>query len=85
MKRQTSKDHDPPHRRMGTLWLGGAEGLICPKFYTDNHKHPPLDIARVTSSTLPKFEKHPLLLDIHKHTPPLDIACVTSSSTFQRG
>ena len=27
---------------------------------TDNHKHPPpLDIARVTSSTLPKFEKHP--------------------------
>ena len=21
--------------------LGGAEGLICPKFYTDNHKHPP--------------------------------------------
>ena len=29
------------HRRMGTLWLGGAEGLICPKFYTDNHKHPP--------------------------------------------
>ena len=30
------------HRRMGTLWLGGAEGLICPKFYTDNHKHPPL-------------------------------------------
>ena len=20
-----------PHRRMGTLWLGGAEGLICPK------------------------------------------------------
>ena len=46
---------------MGTLWLGGAEGLICPKFYTDNHKHPPppLDIARVTSSTLPKFEKHP--------------------------
>ena len=58
------------HRRMGTLWLGGAEGLICPKFYTDNHKHPPpLDIARVTSSTLPKFEKHPLLLDIHKHPP----------------
>ena len=58
---------------MGTLWLGGgAEGLICPKFYTDNHKHPaPLDIARVTSSTLPKFEKHPLLLDIHKHPPPL--------------
>ena len=48
------------HRRMGTLWLGGAEGLICPKFYTDNHRHPPpLDIARVTSSTLPKFEKHP--------------------------
>ena len=48
------------HRRMGTLWLGGgAEGLICPKFYTDNHKHPPLDIARVTSSTIPKFEKHP--------------------------
>ena len=45
---------------MGTLWLGGAEGLICPKFYTDNHKHPPLDIARVTSSTLPKFETPPL-------------------------
>ena len=22
------------HGRMGTLWLRGAEGLICPKFYT---------------------------------------------------
>ena len=27
------------HRRMGTLWLGGgAEGLIWPKFYTDNRR-----------------------------------------------
>ena len=26
------------HRRMGTLWLGGAEGLICPKFYTDKRR-----------------------------------------------
>ena len=26
------------HRRMGTLWLGGAEGLICPKFYTDKNR-----------------------------------------------
>ena len=50
---------------------GGAEGLICPKFYTDNHKHPPppLDIARVTSSTLPKFEKHPTLGHSQAHTP----------------
>ena len=23
---------------MGTLWLGGAEALICPKFYTDNRR-----------------------------------------------
>ena len=66
-------------------WGGGAEGLICPKFYTDNHKHPPpLDIARVTSSTLPKFEKRPYSWTFTS-TPPLDIACVTSSSTFQRG
>ena len=26
------------HRRMGTLWLWGAEGLICPKFYTDKNR-----------------------------------------------
>ena len=46
---------------MGTLWLGGAEGLICPKFYTDNHKHPPPPpwALPAWSSTLPKFEKHP--------------------------
>ena len=46
-------DRDP-HRRMGTLWLGGGGGGVdCPKFYTDNrrgyriswrggfHNHPP--------------------------------------------
>ena len=47
--------------------------MICPKFYTDNHKHPPpppLDIARVTSSTLPKFEKHPYSWTFTS-TPPL--------------
>ena len=112
------------HRRMGTLWLGGAEGLICPKFYTDNsflkgggvktfhkhppplghclrdvtrppenwktpplldiHKHPPLDIVRVTSSALRKIEKHHHSWTFARTPPPLDIACVTSS-TFQGG
>ena len=59
------------HRRMGTLWLGGAEGLIAQNFtqitgadtgfpeppLLDIHKHPPL--VRVTSSALRKIEKHP--------------------------
>ena len=46
--------------------------MICPKFYTDNHKHPPpLDIARVTSSTLPKFEKHPYSWTFTSTPPPL--------------
>ena len=52
----------PPHRRMRTLWLGGAEGLICPKFYTDNHKHPP-------PWTLPAW-RHPPSQNL-KSTPPL--------------
>ena len=58
------------HRRMGTLWLGGAEGLICPKFYTDNHKHPP-PLGHCPRDVIhpPKISKTPLLLDIHK--PPL--------------
>ena len=58
---------------MGTLWLGGAEGLICPKFYTDNHKHPPpLGHCRPRDVIHPpKIWKTPLLLDIHKHPPPL--------------
>ena len=58
------------HRRMGTLWLGGAEGLICPKFYTDNHKHPP-PLGHCPRDVIhpPKIWKTPLLLDIHKHTP----------------
>ena len=46
--------------------------MICPKFYTDNHKHPPpLDIARVTSSTLPKFDgkNAPTLGHSQAHTP----------------
>ena len=57
---------------MGTLWLGGAEGLIAQNFtqitgadtgfpeggdFTSTP--PPLDIVRVTSSTLRKIEKHP--------------------------
>ena len=87
------------HRRMGTLWLGGAEGLICPKFYTDQARiqdflkgggwrpsqtpPPPLDIGHVTSSTLQNW-KTPPLLDIHKHPPPLEIVRVTSS-TLQWG
>ena len=33
----------------------------------DIHKHPPLDIVRVTSL---KNAKYPPLLDIHKHPPP---------------
>ena len=51
------------HRRMGTLWLGGAEGLICPKFYTDNHKHPP------PPWTLPAW-RHPPSQNL-KNTPTL--------------
>ena len=63
--------HGCYHRRMGTLWLGGAEGLICPKFYTDNHKHPPLGHCPRDVIHPPKIWKTPLLLDIHKHPPPL--------------
>ena len=48
---------------MGTLWLGGAEGLICPKFYTDNHKHPP------PPWTLPAW-RHPPSQNL-KNTPTL--------------
>ena len=57
---------------MGTLWLGGAEGLIAQNFTQitgvdtgfpeggDFHKHPPpLDIVCVTSFALRKIEKHP--------------------------
>ena len=44
------------------------------------HKHPPpLDIVRVTSSDLRKFEKHPHSWTFTS-TPPLDIVCVTSSA-----
>ena len=52
------------HRRMGTLWLGGAEGLICPKFYTDNHKHPPPPLGHCPHDVIhpPKIWKLPLLL-----------------------
>ena len=49
------------HRHMGTLWLGGAKGSICPKFYTDNHKHPP-PLAHCPRDVIhpPKnIEKHP--------------------------
>ena len=62
--------HSTAHRRMGTLWLGGAEGLICPKFYTDNHKHPP-PLGHCPRDVIhpPKIWKTPLLLDIHKHPP----------------
>ena len=50
----------------------------------DIHKHPPLDIVRVTSSALRKIEKHPHSWTFTSTTPPLDSARVTSS-TFQGG
>ena len=43
------------------------------------HKHPPLDIVRVTSSALRKVEKHPHSWTFTS-TPPLDIVRVTSSA-----
>ena len=70
---------------MGTLWLGGAEGLIARNFtfHKGFHKtftstpplgHCPRDVIRP-----PENWKTPPLLDIHKH-PPLDIVRVTSSA-----
>ena len=62
---------DYGHRRMGTLWLGGAEGLIAQNITQitgadtgfpeggDFTSTPPLDIVCVTSSALRKIEKHP--------------------------
>ena len=60
------------HRRMGTLWLGGAEGLIAqnitqitgpdtgfPEGGISQAPPPPLDIVCVTSFALRKIEKHP--------------------------
>ena len=75
---------------------GGAEGLICPKFYTDNSflkgggednspSIPPLDIVRVTSSALRKIEHHHSWTFASTPPPPLDIACVTSGRSAQRG
>ena len=80
---------------MGTLWLGGAEGLIAqnctqitgadtgfPEGGDFTSTPPPLDIVCVKSFALRKIEKHGSpLLDIHKHPPPpLDIVRVTSSA-----
>ena len=59
------------HRRMGTLWLGGAEGLICPKFYTDNHKHPPLEHCPRDVIHPPKILKNTPTLGHSQAPPPL--------------
>ena len=67
-----------PQGRIQDFWKGGRGSR---RGYRIFHKHPPLDIVRVTSSALRK--KTPPLLGIYKH-PPLDIARVTSS-TFQGG
>ena len=43
---------------MGTLWLGGgAEGLICPKFYTDNRRG--YRISWRGGGGVKTFHKHP--------------------------
>ena len=59
------------HRRMGTLWLGGQRGWFARNFTQITTSTPPLDIARVTSSTLPKFEKHTPTTLGHSQAPPL--------------
>ena len=59
---------------------GGGPGADT-GFFTST---PPLDIVRVTSSALRKFEKHPHSWTSTSTPPPLDIARVTSS-TFQGG
>ena len=58
------------HHRRGyrISWRGGGQ---------DIHKHPPLDIVRVTSSALQKMTNTPTLGHSHKHPPPLDIVRVT--------
>ena len=63
--------------RIQDFWKGGVQARI----QDFSQAPPPLDIVRVTSSDLRKFEKHPTLghsqapppslLDIHKHPPPL--------------
>ena len=45
---------------------------------------PELDIARMTSSTLQKIDKHPPRLDIHKHPPPLG-HCLCDIMNIPRG
>ena len=66
--------------RIQDFWKGGGSR----RGYRIFHKHPPpLDIVRVTSSALRKFEKHPHSWTFTS-THPLDIARVTSS-TFQGG
>ena len=85
--------YDYRHRRMGTLWLGGAEGLIAQNFtqitgadtgfpeggdFTSTP--PPLDIVCVTSFALRKIEKHPHSWTFTSTPPLLDIVRVTSSA-----
>ena len=78
---------------MGTLWLGGAEGLIarnCTQIAGADtgfpergggisQAPPPLDIVCVTSFALRKIEKHPRSWTFTS-IPPLDIVRVTSSA-----
>ena len=66
----------PTYRRGSRIFERGGSR----RGYRIFHKHPPpLDIARVTSSNLRKFEKHPHSWTFTS-TPPLDIVCVTSSA-----
>ena len=78
---------------MGTLWLGGAAGLIArnftqitgadtgfPEGWGWRHSQaPPLGHCPHDVIRPPENWKTPPLLDIHK-PPPLDIVCVTSSA-----
>ena len=61
-------------------WNTGADtGFLEGGGGEDIHKHPPLEIVRVTSSALQKIEKHPHSWTFTS-TPPLDIVRVTSSA-----
>ena len=67
-------------RRGSRIFEGG--GGVQARIQDFSQAPPPLNIIRVTSSDLRKFEKHPhsWTFTSTKHPPPLDIVCVTSSA-----
>ena len=63
---------------MGTLWLGGAEGLIAQNFTQITGADTGFPEGGISQAPPPLGH---CLRDVHKHPPPpLDIVCVTSSA-----